>query len=476
MAEALRKPSFDYRPDVRHFSVGSHWLYEEDSRFDATTYESGAYLALDAIEACAHPKQPIGAVCGTIWHPVQNQARSNFKRIYTKKEHGIPFVSSRDMFFLPLRPRRFLSYRMPKLNDLRVPEGWLLLSRSGTVGNLLYVNRSLGECAISDHAIRIEPTKVPAGYLYAFLSGSYGRPIIAKGAYGATVDELEPKHISAIPLPLPPDPVQRSIHSKIVRAYKLRDEVNELLDEAESSLYKLFGVSPFTEEDIEYLGDADGPRAFSVSSAELGDRFDATNHVPLARSVIHKLGKSRYPLIRLGNVCSSIYIPARFKRDYVLGDNGVPYLLPSQLQPMRPYGLKALSVGQATRSPDYLLEEGRLLLTTDGTVGVVHPVTRRMAGWFGSNNMARLWDERTDMGYLYAFLATPYGVHQIRKDIYGGVIDHIDKGHIASVLIPDVPLGKQAPIGDLVRVAFEKKDRANDLEDQAIAEAEAVIG
>ena len=476
MAEALLRPSFDYSPDVRHFSVGSHWLYEEDSRFDATTYESGAFLALDAINACPHPKESIGSLCGTIWHPVQNQARSNFKRIYTKEQHGVPFVSSRDMFFLPLRPRRFLSKRMPKLGELMVPERWLLLSRSGTVGNTLFVNRSLGKCAITDHAIRIEPNKVPAGYLYAFLSSSYGQPIIAKGAYGATVDELEPKHIANIPLPMPAESLQRSIHSKIIKAYELRDESNELLDEAESSLYKLLGISPFSEDDIEYLGSAEGPRAFSVSSADLGDRFDATNHVPLVRSVIHKLEKSRFGLVPLGKICSGISIPARFKRDYVVTDKGVPYLLPSQLQPMRPYGMKAVSVHQAQRSPEYLLKEGRLLLTTDGTIGVVHPVTRRMVGWFASNNMARLWDERTDMGFLYAFLATPYGVHQIRKEIYGGVIDHINERQIASVLIPDVPEGKQKPIGNLVRSAFEKKDEANALEDLAISEVEAVIG
>ena len=33
----------------------------------------------------------------------ENQARSNFKRIYTTEEHGVPFVSSRDMFFFPLQ-------------------------------------------------------------------------------------------------------------------------------------------------------------------------------------------------------------------------------------------------------------------------------------------------------------------------------------------------------------------------------------
>src|ERR1035438_4442741 len=106
-----------------------------------------------------------------------------FKRIYTDKRHGVPFVSSRDMFFLPLRPERFLSRRMLKLGDLMVPDGWLLLSRSGTAGNVPYVNRHLAECAISDHAIRIEPASR-----------------LLPRASTALRWKLEPKHIASIPV------------------------------------------------------------------------------------------------------------------------------------------------------------------------------------------------------------------------------------------------------------------------------------
>lgn len=475
MANVLAKSSDEYNLDVSHFSIGSHWLYDEDSRLDATTYASGAFFALDAIEACRYPKESIGEQCGTIWHPVQNQARSNFKRIYTKPEHGVPFVSSKDMFFLPLRPERFLSRRMPKLGDLMVPEGWLLLSRSGTVGNVLYVNRTLARCAITDHAIRIQPTNIPSGYLYAFLSSSYGQPIIAKGTYGSTVDEIEPKHLASIPIPKPPESVQHSIHDKIIQAYTLRDEANDQLSSAEHYLYELLGVSPFSEEDIEYFGNADDPRAFIVSTNDLNDRFDASNHVPIVQSAIHKLEKGSFPLVQLAEKCATVFIPARFKRNYVVSDKGVPYLLPSQIPTMRPYEMKGLSRSQAKECPEYLLTEGQVLLTTDGTIGRVHPVTKRMVGWFGSNNMARLWDEKTDMGFLYAYLATPYGKHQVCKEIYGGVIDHINEKHINAVLVPDVPKDYQIEIGDLVRSAFTKKDRANELEDLAIAEMESVI-
>jgi type I restriction enzyme S subunit len=94
---------------------------------------------------------------------------------------------------------------------------------------------------------------------------------------------------------------------------------------------------------------------------------------------------------------------------------------------------------------------------------------------FGSNNMARIWDAHTDMGFVYAFLATPFGKLQVCREIYGGVVDHINEPHITSVQIPDIPPAEQRHVGDTVREAFELRDQANDLEDEAIGQIERLI-
>jgi|RhiMetdeSRZDD1v2_1073273.scaffolds.fasta_scaffold160333_2 hypothetical protein len=56
MINAVPKLTRDWQPNFRHFSISSKWLYEEDSRFDATTYAQGAFDILDELEACAFPK------------------------------------------------------------------------------------------------------------------------------------------------------------------------------------------------------------------------------------------------------------------------------------------------------------------------------------------------------------------------------------------------------------------------------------
>jgi type I restriction enzyme, S subunit len=459
---------------VRNFTLRSRWLCAEDSRFDATTYSREAFEALRILEASGITLKPLASFVRRVYHPTENQPRSNFKRIWVKAGQGVPFLTGKQLFFFRPDREKYVSEKMPKLHELTLAPGTVLVSRSGTTGFPVFVSDWLSQFAITDDAIRIFPGDKPIGFIYAYLASRLGRPLMTKSEYGSTVSHLEAKHILTVPVPDVDMPHQLAIDDKIRSAYGLRDEANLLLDEADEVLHETLGLSAFTEGDIEYFGDGQ-PRAFLVPAYGIETRFDATNHVPVVRSAIHKLQKARYPLVTLSKLCSRIFMPPRFKRNYATVDEGVPYLMPSHIVSMRRYGLKALSRKQAIESPEYLLRAGELLITTDGTVGRIHPVTRRMAGWFGSNNMVRLNDSDTNMSFLYAFLSTPYGVHQIKKDIYGGVVDHINEEHLETVLCPDVPKDSQKRVGELVQRAFELKDRADDIEEDAIKQLETII-
>lgn len=479
----------DWASDVPRFSLRSSHVYQGDMRLDATAYAEGATLIVDEIEGCGLPIDAFGEMCKKMWHPVQNQARSNFTRIYTSPEHGVPFVGSREMFSLPIRPKKFLAKRMPKLSDLMVPEGWLLVSRSGTVGNVLLVSKMLANCAISDHAIRIGPKVIipeagrtergPAasGYLYAFLSSRFGQPLIERGMYGALVSELEPKHLDPIPLPRLPADVEDSIHDKIFRAYELRDQADELFTHADRELHAVLGLSAFSEDDdVEYLSKR--PRAFTVSSLQLGGRFDATNHVPLARSVVTKLKTGRYPLTNLAQTDTQVTRPPRFKRIYVNSAEGVPFFQPHYIPLFRPLRFECLSRrANADVLPKCMLEEGTIIVTRSGTAADSCLVTAAMTKWAGSDDLLRVRvGDDFDSGFLAAFFATPYARHQMLKQLYGGVVSHIDERDIESIACPVVPkTPDQTSIGDQMRLAYSKRDAANELEDEAIRELEAAI-
>jgi len=218
------------------------------------------------------------------------------------------------------------------------------------------------------------------------------------------------------------------------------------------------------------------PKAFSIRASELNERLDASYHIPAVRTITELLKKGRYDPVTLSELTRDIHIPPRLKRIYVSKGYGVPFLRPSHLLQIRPYDLGYIS--RLTRELDSLiLHLGDVLITTDGTVGRIGIVTSRMAGWAGSNNIARVTygNNNCRNGFLAAFLSTPYGFYQLTREIYGGVVDHIEAPHIASVLVPNPPKEVQVSIGERVVEAFELKDEASAVEERAIRKVEEIL-
>ena len=63
---------------------------------------------------------------------------------------------------------------------------------------------------------------------------------------------------------------------------------------------------------------------------------------------------------------------------------------------------------------------------------------------------------------------TPYGQHQVTSRVYGAVVDELASDDASRIMIPDPPREIQDAVGNPVIKAFEYKDRANLLEDDAI--------
>lgn len=98
-------------------------------------------------------------------------------------------------------------------------------------------------------------------------------------------------------------------------------------------------------------------------------------------------------------------------------------------------------------------------------------------GWAASQHILRIIPQEnvTHPGFLAAFLSTPYGQHQLKAKIYGGVVDELTAEDTEIILIPDVPYSEQLAIGETVVRVYELRDEANVLEDEAIAQLEAII-
>lgn len=462
--------------------VPAHWLYDGEQRLDGGYYAQEVSTALRVVNDCGLSAKPLGQLTECLFYP------GRFKRIYAKTQRdGTPFLTASEMLQFRPTSEEFLANNTSAVEVCQVRPNWILVTRSGTVGRCVIVGKRLSQFAITDDAIRVQTTEVLSGYVYAFLSSWIGRALITKDQYGSAIKHLEPHHLASVPVPLLPDDEQQVIHKEIMRAYALRDEANDLLDEANALLHQELGLPRFDESLVPYLPppprpqtnrpEMPHPKAFTVSASGLNDRLDASYHVPVARTATRRLREGKYPPSQLHTLVDDIVVAPRFKRIYVSQEHGVPLLQGSHLPQMRPYDLKYLSSTQQKNLECWIVRKGWVLVTCSGTIGRVGMVSSYWDKWAASQHLLRIVPKHSGghPGYIAAFLMTPYGQHQLEAKIYGGIVDELTAEDTSVVLIPNAPKDTQADIGERVVGAFEKKDEATEVEEKAIRKVEAAL-
>lgn len=467
--------------------VPAHWLYRGEHRLDAGYYTTEVNAALRAVYDSGFEVRALSKVTKSIF------VLDRFRRVYARdKSSGWPYLSASEALdFRPHSERYIAKDHAPKSAMLHFAQpGWLLVTASGSVGRIVFVTKRLSKYFLTHDLLRIVPGNFPsAGYLYAYLASQFGQILMTKDQYGSAIKHLEPHHLASVPVPLPPAEVQAEIHAGIMRAYALRDEANDLLDEADRLLHETLGLPIFDESQVPYLSAPAAPRqpahrpempppkAFTVRASELADRFDASFHVPIAKTAVQLLREGTYEPVQLGSITADIFIPARFKRIYVPREYGVPFLQGSHLPLMRPYDLKYLSRTQQKNLGKWMIRKGWVLVTCSGTIGRVGLVSSYMDNWAASQHLLRIIPDhsKSHPGYIAAFLMTPYGQHQLTAKIYGGVVDELTEEDTAAIWIPNAPLEIQREIGERVVRAFEKKDEATAIEEAAIRKVESLL-
>lgn len=458
---------------LQQFHIPSHWVMQEDLRLDATYYTSRAIWALMLTKEAGFDTALLGSEKAT--RRMFNLAR--FKRIYTvDRQHGWPYLSANEVFLLRPDSERWLARsKAPKgAEQYFVKSGWILMSCSGVIGRPILASRRLEGYFITHDLMRIIPA-LPPGYLYAFFSSWIGQTLIRQQQYGATVTHIEPHHLQRVPVPLLAETHQQAIHEQIETAYRLRDEANDLLDEAQHLIYKEIGLQPFNESDVPYLFGTRKPSVFTTKATQLEDRLDASYHVPKLKAVLSILDNGKYTPVPLGELAKP-YIPSRFKRIYVAPEFGIPFLQGSHIPMIKPFDLKYLSRRAHTNLDPWIIRAGWVLVTCSGTIGRIAIVPKAWEGWAASQHIERMiaiGDNHP--GYIAAFLMTAHGQIQLSSKIYGGVVDELTEEDTAKIVVPKAPAELQRKIGSLVVQAYEKAAQAIDEEGKAVTRFEVIV-
>ena len=443
-------------------------------RLEASAFSIEAHNAVTALTNSGLPLIPLYGKEG-LCQEAHNAFR--FKRVYVDTEYGIPFLSSSDIISLRPRIENYLSRKYTlNLSKLLIQKWDILISCSGTVGNISLACETLAGKALSQHAIRLRATDPDlAGFITAFLRSRYGRPQLTQSTYGSVIVHIEPKHLERVLIPDLP-PIRRiEIGRLMCKAGELRDEANHLLDEADRLLHERLNL-PYLK-DIAPRGSASFTT--TIKASQLMGRLEGSFHNPEAIAAEKQLAKLPVEITKIGDrrVTKEVRAITKFRERTYVEKGGIPMLSSKQLFQVDPIDVKRLAKGAHTKDlPEIQLEENMIAVTRSGTIGKVQIIPKYMAAWTASEHATRfIASDDINAGYLYAWLASDYGYCLMTRCSYGSVILEVDKEMFSSVHIPLPELSIRNEIGDLVLKANQLRDQAWRSEQEAISKLEKLI-
>lgn len=405
------------------------------------------------------------------------------KRNYVSKntDGAAGFLGSAEMLNVYPKPIKFLSSNIVNIEPFKVDIGTILISRSGTIGNLTYVNKTLSKNLVSEHAIRIIAKKY-SGYLLTYLKTQTGQTLIKNNIFGAIVDQIEPQHFENIVVPNAPENLKKEIHNLIVQSYDLRDDSNELISKAENILYQELNLKPIEEIKTEMFNNDAGFRNYSTKLSSVNLRFDGSYSQPVFNEIFKHIKKesSKIEYLSSNEVTDKIILPGRFKRTYVDSEEfGIKFIGGKEIFDLNPDSEKFLSKKiHGTRLGEQLiLHENCILITRSGTIGKVSIVPKHWENWAANEHIIRVFPKSKELaGYIFCWLNSEYGLSLIKKHTYGSVVDEIDENHVGDIPLPILKnQSKQKEINDLILKSNELRYKAHLKEQKALAKMEKII-
>lgn len=260
MHRELRLPRLeDYSRETKVFTKNVSRL---SLRLDSSYHDPIVDDLIRKIDECGETIASLGEV-SEVYLP------SRFKRIYVGKEFGIPFLQASDIHQIRPRLLKYLSKKVTKhIENYIVKSGWILVTRSGTVGRVSLVPKRWEGWTVSEHVFRIFPCSIHAGYLTCFLDSQYGYHQIVSKIYGGVVDEISGDDLEKVQVPMPSSRIQEKIGKLVLEAYELKELANKIEDETVKTLEDMFSSHRKIEVNEEYLKEIN---AYADSFDLIGD-------------------------------------------------------------------------------------------------------------------------------------------------------------------------------------------------------------
>lgn len=452
---------------MRVKSIPSKWLVESGARLDCSPYMAGGLEAKLIVGSSKFKKQPLRSLTSGYKGGIYNGPI--FRRNYaTSKEYGVPFLTSRTMLRADLSGVDLINKidaKSKKLSFLKLKTGTSLISCSGSVGNMAYVRPEMAGMWSCQDMLKVEPdeSKIPPGYLYAFLSSKFGIPQIISGTYGAIIQHIEPEHIADLPIPRIGEKKEREIHALVQEAAELRSQAAAGRTKVRQSIEEFLQWNNSTSTDL---------RTRTLSSSFVtARRLD---------SHFHSI-KSEYARVALGrfsggqclnDLADNIFEPNRSARNKVTDPAfGVPFISSSQIFKVD----QTADFSIANNTPflsSFIITKTDVLIPRSGSLGGVIgraclPFPKNY-GAAGSDHLIRVRCSDVDTAFeIFALLSTVPGYYSVLSTAFGSAIPSLDCELLGQLQISKIPKVLREKVVKNISLSIEQYQRAFDLEIEA---------
>ncbi len=444
--------------------IKNEWTLLGELRLDASYYNdaSKSHVILEKFKGKKHR---ISDFSKKIFYP------GRLKRIWIDKKYGKNFFTGAQILeFYPSTEKFIAIEKIIKPESFSVNKNQLLITRSGTIGNITLPNSKIIDQLVTEDAIRIEiDNDKDRAYIYAYLSTNVGKSMIQQPVFGAVIDHIEPNHIENIQVPIVSDKQRDQISNLILESNRLRHSAIRLIDTSIENLHSHLKLPKIDLSECKYIDENIVSKTWEIKSWSSRMRLDSSFYDISSDLIIKNLTENCKKIEMLGEK-NKIYELPTYKRIYLDKEFGVPFLSGKNLSQNNFRDLKYLATNIIKNHDKYLVYEDMILITMRGTCGNLRLIDKSLDGYGASHNILRLKNsDEYNPGYIFSYLNSDYGKIQMKNKILGSVVDVLTPEDLSEIFIPKVNIETQNKIGNLAKKSFSLLAEANKKENEAIS-------
>ena len=452
------------------YSIVNYSDIDLGDRIDAEYFQP-IYLHIEEklVENHAIPLRNFCSITGSAFYPAATHLYETGDLPFIRCVDCIsyPIITSRQNALFEKIPRDFADEHK---NVKRLSKGEIVITKVGTPCYASIIH-DLEKVALSRTVLGLKSiTNIDPYYLVAFLRSKYGFVQLLRERELTIQFQLTFDRVGNVLIFKPAD---NKLEKRISNCFLLHEAINrqseQLYAQAQNFLLSELGLTDWQPQHrLTFVT--------NYSEMEQAERIDADYYQPKYEEideVLIKLNAKPIRSYRFLDVTTGQYCP-----DYVASDEGRPYLRGTDLT-VGSIAMESLCyIKPEDQVPSKQAQEGDVVVTRVGTVGLSARIPKECDGGTISDNLIRvriLDRSKIDSYYLSCFLGSEVGKSLMLRNARGSVQQRLNQETLKEILLPIPEMEVQSKIKDTIIESFNLRQQSKHLLDCAKRAAEIAI-